>query len=122
MGLEAYYATVRSSLLGIKQLSNLTYVYSRLVQEEEVRSMTLGCGDGIALMSFVVSVSASQGRGARGAARSGLPLLCTYCNRTGHLEDCCYTKHGYPEGWVDRQRGAGRGRGGNREYGTTSQN
>ncbi|KAL5702971.1 hypothetical protein ACHQM5_028122 [Ranunculus cassubicifolius] len=110
MGLESYYANVRSSLLGIEPLPSLNTVYSRLVQEEEVRQLTVGRTEA-APLSFAVRGSTSQGRGAGGAVRNKSSLLCTHCNRTGHLEDRCYTKHGFPENWGQRQGTVGRGRG-----------
>ena len=42
-----------------------------------------------------------QGRG-RGNGR-----FCTFCERSGHIVDTCYKKHGYPPNW---------GRGGGNSY------
>lgn len=37
-------------------------------------------------------------------------LVCTFCERKGHDESSCWSKHGYPEWWEHRApRGGGRG-------------
>ncbi|KAL9233094.1 hypothetical protein vseg_008132 [Gypsophila vaccaria] len=89
MGLDPYFITVRSQLLGIEPLPSLHSVYSRLMQEEEVRNITQRQIEATPAMAFAV----------RGAAHKSRPLLkCTFCSRNGHLEDRCWEKHGYPEG------------------------
>lgn len=54
MGLEIYYANARSTILGIDPLPSLQNVYSRLVQEEEVRTLTQRQTEVAAPMAFSV--------------------------------------------------------------------
>ncbi|CAH9100587.1 unnamed protein product [Cuscuta europaea] len=84
LGLEPYYAAVRSNLLGRDTLPSLNLVYSRLIQEEEVRAATVVKTEATAPMTFAVRgpVSNTAGRGAGGAGRGGRsPLLCTHTSR-----------------------------------------
>ncbi|KAK9723731.1 hypothetical protein RND81_05G021400 [Saponaria officinalis] len=67
MGLENYFATVRSSILGIDPLPSLHSVYSRIVQEEEVRLFTQQRSEAEAPMAYVVKGNPSQGVQNRGA-------------------------------------------------------
>ncbi|CAH9146646.1 unnamed protein product [Cuscuta epithymum] len=66
MGLESFYANVRSSLLGIEPLPSLNLVYSRLIQEEEVRTITGGQIEGVNPMSFAIKGGASHAHGSGG--------------------------------------------------------
>lgn len=98
MGLELCYANVRSSILGIEPLPSLHNIYSRLVQEEEVRLLIQQRPEASAPMTFALRNNSSR------------PILrCTHCRKNGHLEDRCWEKHGYPEGRKPRHSGAGRG-------------
>ncbi|KAL9224911.1 hypothetical protein vseg_000892 [Gypsophila vaccaria] len=90
MGLLPVYATARSSVLGITPLPSLDSVYSRMVQEEEVRTVTQ---DRSTAMAF--AVHGGQGSGSK----QGRPRLkCSHCKKPGHSEPHCWDKHGYPEG------------------------
>ncbi|CAH9135505.1 unnamed protein product [Cuscuta epithymum] len=112
MGLESFYANTRSSLLGIEPLPSLNIVYSRLIQEEEVRMITGSQEEGTNPMSFAVRGNTFTGRNSGGAARvSNNSIVCTFCSKTGHTEEKCFVKHGYPEGWLERRRGMNKGRG-----------
>ena len=110
MGLETYYANVRSNILGIEPLPSLHTVYSRLVQEEEVWFLTQRRAETATTMAFVVRGNALQGSKTGGATRP--PLKCTFCRKSGHLEDCCWEKQGYLDGREPRRPMVGRGRDG----------
>ncbi|KAL9237067.1 hypothetical protein vseg_011656 [Gypsophila vaccaria] len=109
MGFDPCYQTARSQLLGTDPLPSLHTVYSRIVQEEEVRNVSFRNSESTPTMACAV----------RGSNTSGPPPLkqgrrwCNYCNRSGHSEDYCWEKHGYPEG-----RGP---KSGNRRSNTTDQ-
>ncbi|CAO2822750.1 unnamed protein product [Amaranthus hypochondriacus] len=108
MGLEPYYANIRSSILGIEPLPSLHAVYSRLVQEEEVRLLTKRKTEAVAPMAFAVQRNAVHNSKTGRSARS--PLKCTYCGRLGHHEDRCWEKHGYPKDQKRMDPGVGRGK------------
>ncbi|KAL9233052.1 hypothetical protein vseg_008093 [Gypsophila vaccaria] len=103
MGLEPYYATVRSNILGIDPLPSIHTVYSRLVQEEEVSFLTQRKIETPSLMTFAAKGSTSRPSNRGGVTRS----KCTYCSKLGHLEDRCWEKHGYPEGRGPKRIGSG---------------
>ncbi|KAL9225843.1 hypothetical protein vseg_001722 [Gypsophila vaccaria] len=100
MGLENYYATVRSNILGIDPLPSLHTVYSRLVQEEEVRVLTQPKSEAGTHMAYVVR----HGQTSKTTGGSRLLLKCTYCTKNGNLEDRCWEKHGFPEGRGPRRQ------------------
>ncbi|KAK9713960.1 hypothetical protein RND81_06G061400 [Saponaria officinalis] len=93
IGLEPYFATARSNILGIDPLPSLNSVYSRMIQEEEVRNLTQ---QRTAAMAFAVQGGSTTGTGGK---QQGRPRLkCSFCTKTGHTESRCWEKHGYPEG------------------------
>ncbi|XP_074311541.1 uncharacterized protein LOC141647308 [Silene latifolia] len=100
MGLVPYFATARSNVLGLTPLPSLDIVYSRMVQEEEVRNATQ---DRTGAMAFAV-----QGEGSNN--RQGKPRVrCSHCTKPGHTEPNCWIKYGYPDGREPRS-GAGKGK------------
>ncbi|KAH9615461.1 hypothetical protein KSS87_021376 [Heliosperma pusillum] len=102
MGLLPVYATARSNVLGIHPLPSLDSVYSRMVQEEEVRTLTQ---DRTAAMAFAV-----QGGGQGSGFKQGRPRLkCSHCKKPGHSEPNCWEKYGYPEGREPRAGSASGG-------------
>ncbi|KAL9230687.1 hypothetical protein vseg_006005 [Gypsophila vaccaria] len=104
MGLEPYYAVVRSNILGIEPLPSIHTVYARLVQEEEVRSFTQRRSEITSPMAFAAKSTMPQGSNRGVGNRTH--LKCTYCSKSGHLEDRCWEKHGFPEGRGPKRPGA----------------
>ncbi|XP_074300473.1 uncharacterized protein LOC141631744 [Silene latifolia] len=90
MGLEPFYATVRSQLLGTKPFPPIQLVYSQLVQEEEVRTLTQVREDATTPMAMAVR------DGGKKQAKGKSRFKCTYCTKEGHTESRCWEKHGYP--------------------------
>ena len=64
-------------------------VYSTLIQEERVKTMTRGKDERQELMAMAV-----QNR----TKYKNKSTTCTNCNKTGHGADTCFEIHGYP-GW-----------------------
>ena len=60
MGLEPFYATTRSNILGIEPLPSIHVVYSRLVQEEEVRTLNKRRTNATTPMAFAIQKNVSQ--------------------------------------------------------------
>ncbi|XP_074284560.1 uncharacterized protein LOC141609394 [Silene latifolia] len=95
MGLLPVYATARSSILGTTPLPSLDSVYSRIMQEEEVQTVTK---DRSSAMAFAVQ---GGGHGSKqGKSRS---KCCSHCNKPGHSEPNCWEKYGYPDGREPRR-------------------
>ncbi|PNX83470.1 hypothetical protein L195_g039513 [Trifolium pratense] len=107
MGLDdTSYGTVRSNLLTQDPLPALNRVYSVLVQEERVRTITRGKEDTGEVMSFAVQAR-NQTRGRSEGPSKTTP--CSHCNRPGHEPDGCFELIGYPDWWGERPRGARQG-------------
>jgi hypothetical protein len=104
MGLnDGIYGAVRSNLLATDPLPSLNRVYSTLIQEERVRTITRGREERSEVMGLAVQ---TIGRGARGRGnpidKSG--MTCTHCNQSGHEIGGCFQLVGYPEWWGDRPK------------------
>ncbi|KAJ4751619.1 Retroelement pol polyprotein-like [Rhynchospora pubera] len=110
MGLEdSIFGTVRSQILGMDPLPNLSRVYSMVVQEERHRTVVRGRDDRREAVGFAVQVNRPEVNQHKGGA--GERVVCTHCNKPGHEVSRCFEIIGYPEGWGRGGRGT-RGRGG----------
>ena len=86
MGLDdAIYGTVRSSLLTYDPLPSLNRVYSTIIQEERVRTITRAKEERGEIVGFMAQ---AKGRG-RGEAKDK-SHICTNCNRAGHDANNCF--------------------------------
>jgi len=98
--------TIRSNILGHDMLPNLNKVYSILIQEEQVQTMTHGKEDIGEVMAFAV-----RGR----VDEKDQIMIFSRCKCSGHDANSCFTLIGYPEWWGDRlctdgkNEGCGRG-------------
>lgn len=109
MGLdETVYATVRSNLLAQDPLPTLNKVYSTLVQEERVHTVTRAKDEKGEVMAFAVQGGSRYKDKNGGKEKIG---TCIHCNRPGHDSESCFQIIGYPEWWGERPRGPGKGNG-----------
>ena len=109
---DAYYRTVRSSLVSRTPLPSMEEVYNIVRQEEDMKLVNKIEDDDT---TSAVTAFAVQTRGRGRGDDSNKSALCKHCNRTGHLSDSCFAVIGYPEWWGERPRARttlGRGRGG----------
>lgn len=114
MGLDnSTYGTVRSSLLATDPLPSLNRVYSTLIQEERIKTITQAKEEREEVMGLAVQTNTkSKGRGDT----KDKNVVCSHCNRTGHEATGCFQLIGYPKWWGDRPQhegkfgGRGRGR------------
>jgi hypothetical protein len=118
---DAVYGTVRSNLLATDLLPYLNRIYSTMIQEERVRTITRAKEERGEVMGLAVQVEKNRGRGEF----KDRSILCTNCNRSEHDTTDCFQLVGYPDWWGDRlktegrsnargkgqHRGSGRGRG-----------
>jgi hypothetical protein len=82
MGLDdAIYGTVRSNLLATDPLPNLNRVYSTMIQEERVTTMTRTTEERREVMSLAVQ---TNGRAVK------VKDKCTHCHREGHEAAGCF--------------------------------
>ncbi|PNX75889.1 hypothetical protein L195_g031833, partial [Trifolium pratense] len=100
MGLDdAIYGTVRSNLLATDPLPNLNRVYSTMIQEERVKTMTRTTEERREVMSLAVQ---TNGRAVKGSWDG--KDKCTHCHREGHEAGGCFQLVGYPDWWGDRPK------------------
>ncbi|KAJ8626780.1 hypothetical protein MRB53_020087 [Persea americana] len=107
MGLDDnVYGTVRSNILAQDPLPSMNKVYSLLIQEERVKTITRGKEEREDIMALTTR--------ARVVGRDNT-MVCSHCKKTGHESENCFALIGYLEWWGDRPRndikGGGRGRG-----------
>ncbi|XP_074296609.1 uncharacterized protein LOC141626951 [Silene latifolia] len=95
MGLDPVYATVRSSILGSPPLPDIHAVYSRIAQEEEIRTVAQAREDAAPQMACAVTGKGQQAK-PEGSARPR--FKCTHCNKDGHTVSRCWEKNGFPIG------------------------
>ena len=106
MGLdETVYGTVRSNLLTQDPLPSLNKVYSKLVQEECVRTVVCGKEEHGEIMSFVVQADSKFSGG------KDKNIVCSNYNHPRHKSDSCFQLIDYLEWWGDRPKGTGQGAG-----------
>ncbi|KAF1861985.1 hypothetical protein Lal_00026485 [Lupinus albus] len=115
-GLNESYASVRSQIMLIEPMPNMSIVFSLVVQQE--RQLNSGESESRALEAGSnwkreesSERSSSSGRGStdrfgRGSFKGSNPSTktswakngkyCTHCKKTGHTMDVCYRLHGFP--------------------------
>lgn len=116
MGLDdTLYGTVRSNLRAQDPLPTLNKIYSTLVQEERLRTVTRMAEERGEVMAF--AVQSDFKRKEKGGT-------CSHCNRASHDSDNCFQVIGYPEWWGDRPRGPAKetGRGKPEQHNAASNN
>lgn len=107
------YGHMRSSILSQEPLPSLDRAYQMFLQEERLQRAAKLQSDQQEVRAMAVKSNASfQSYDKLGdnGSKSYTTLSCTYCQRRGHDEANCWTKHGYPDRWDSRSsRSGGRG-------------
>ncbi|XP_019168575.1 PREDICTED: uncharacterized protein LOC109164509 isoform X2 [Ipomoea nil] len=57
--------------------------------------------------AFLTRTEGGSQTGYKRAMMNNKRPVCTHCGYTGHTEDKCYKKHGYPPGWKPKSRNQG---------------
>ncbi|KAF3784846.1 hypothetical protein EJ110_NYTH29416 [Nymphaea thermarum] len=99
-GLSPEYATAKDQMLTGSEIPDLSDAYNRLsrlaISLSQPTGVTpasaLAVGGGRSHGSTYSARGRGMGRGTGGRGR----FQCTYCGKIGHLEDCCWDKHGRP--------------------------
>ena len=118
MGLDSTrFGTSRSNLLSRVDDLNLDMVYSQIVQEERHLNATRSKEE----QSPPVGLSAAVSTPTAAAVRvNNKNMKCTHCGKSGHEVASCFQLHGYPDCWVDNNKG--KARGGGRGHGFDNSN
>lgn len=93
-GLNEQYTAVRSQIMLMNPLPDMSGAFSLLIQQE--RQLVVPVDDD----KFASNVTGrGRGRGQNGGKGNNAgkkEKLCTYCHRTNHTVDYCYRKYGFP--------------------------
>nr|GEY48969.1 hypothetical protein [Tanacetum cinerariifolium] len=96
MGLdENVYGTTRSNSLAKDHLPNMNKVYSTLIQEEQVKTMTRAKADRPKIMALAVQNQTKIKNDS---------LSYTHCHKASHTEETCFEINRYPKLWGERPR------------------
>ncbi|KAK2388029.1 putative mitochondrial protein [Trifolium repens] len=103
-GLNEQYSAVRSQIMLMDPLPNISKVYSLLVQQERQTVIPLDDSKLLAISGNNGSAGRGYSNRGRGPSRGGRNgggrgkgnKLCTFCGQTNHNVDSCWKKHGYP--------------------------
>nr|CAD1842353.1 unnamed protein product [Ananas comosus var. bracteatus] len=99
MGLGDAYNTIRSQILSIDPMPNLSKVYAFVVREEKQQSLFASRGPKVEAAALHVSnvVKTNQRDSNRFKER------CNHCKKLGHNKSRCYELVGYPPNWSNRR-------------------
>ncbi|CAA7037237.1 unnamed protein product [Microthlaspi erraticum] len=101
MGLdESIYGAVKSALLSRVPLPTLEEAYNTLSQDEESKLVGRMNEERIEGVSFVVQTTQ---RGVSDNRGNNL-VVCTFCNKTGHLAENCFRKIDYPPWFGEKNK------------------
>ncbi|KAF7825142.1 uncharacterized protein G2W53_016306 [Senna tora] len=104
MGLGEAYENVVDNILVMEPVPSFNKVYAMVKRVEQQRTISsTSTVESSALLARVTDKktisanSANLGFRAFDRKKEKAKLYCTYCNRTGHTEDGCFKKIGYPD-------------------------
>src|ERR1044072_8000295 len=89
-GLNEQYSAGKSQILLVERFPSLTRARSMILQRERQF--------GVNVDDAQLSANATDGRRFNsGYGRGKSKRLCTFCGKSGHTVDYCYSKHGHPD-------------------------
>nr|KYP34297.1 hypothetical protein KK1_044765 [Cajanus cajan] len=98
-GLNEQYSSVRSNIMLMEPLPNITKVFSLLIQQERQFNSVIDDSKALAVIDQHGFRGRPPNRGGRAGrfirgGRGHNSKVCTYCNKLGHTIETCYKKHG----------------------------
>jgi len=121
-GLNDSYNTMKTQILLLDPLPNINKVYSLIMQQERQNNGSTNLGtEGKTLFNASERHGKSQDQGNwRGQGRGFMPRSqgrgrgrnpnygkqCFYCHKMNHTVEECYSKHGYPHWYKQRNDGS----------------
>src|ERR1044072_8639668 len=95
-GLNEQYGAVKSQILLMEPLLSLNRASSMVLQQEK----QFGNGEDAQFSANATDgrrFNSGYGRDNNGYGRGKSKRFCTFCGKTGHTVDYCYSKHGHPD-------------------------
>ncbi|KAF7835872.1 ribonuclease H [Senna tora] len=105
-GLNESYDNIVSTILLMEPLPSYNKVYSlvaRIEKQRSIGSITSGTVDASALAVNTNYSAKAGGSNKKKEYVKKSDRYCQFCNKSGHMEDACFKKHGYPE-WFDEYK------------------
>jgi hypothetical protein len=117
-GLNKEYSQVRRSIMMIEPMSSIVKAFSIVLQQEQEFGVPMppsNSQESVVFVSFSDDSSKQNvftrgsGNNSRGGGRScrsngGGNKLCTHCKKTNHTIDTCFYLHGFPTGYMTRNK------------------
>ena len=88
-GLNEQYGNVRSHVLLMDPLPEISRIFSYVAEQERQIGSNLIAANNIDM---------------KGSLINAVKLACNYCGKTGHTENVCYKKHGVPSNNSERNK------------------
>ncbi|XP_019199071.1 PREDICTED: uncharacterized protein LOC109192824 [Ipomoea nil] len=115
IGLHERYTGARNQIMLMRPLPDVNEAYSMIAQHERQFEMAVGFESQLhqtgenntAGNVFMARTDGNFQQGYKKPYSNGKRPICTYCGYTGHTQDKCYKKHGYPPGWKPKSRSQG---------------
>ncbi|KAF7812032.1 Retrovirus-related Pol polyprotein from transposon TNT 1-94 [Senna tora] len=105
-GLNESYDNIVSSILLMEPLPSYNKVYSLVARIEKQRSIGSATSGTVDASALAVNTNYSAKAGGSNKKKEYVKKsdkYCQFCNKSGHMEDACFKKHGYPE-WFDEYK------------------
>ncbi|KAI5422374.1 hypothetical protein KIW84_045720 [Lathyrus oleraceus] len=93
-GLNDYFHKIRTEILLLYPLPNISFVYSLIAQQE----VHIPPASSIESTILFANNPNSNGRG-KGRGPSKSTMMCTNCHKINHIMGNCYFKHRFPAGY-----------------------
>ncbi|KAF7837746.1 uncharacterized protein G2W53_006228 [Senna tora] len=108
-GLNESYDSIVSTILLMEPMPSYNKVYSLVARIEKQRSLGMSNAVSSSIDASALAVKVpepSKNGGDSGKRREYVKKsdrYCNFCNKSGHMEDACFKKHGYPE-WFEKYK------------------
>ncbi|XP_019179261.1 PREDICTED: uncharacterized protein LOC109174480 [Ipomoea nil] len=116
IGLHEKYTGARNQIMLMRPLPDVNEAYSMIAQQERQFQMAdIGFGSQLHQTGesnttgsvFMARTDGNSQAGFKKFSTTNKRPVCTHCGYTGHTEDKCYKKHGYPPGWRPKSKNQG---------------
>ncbi|XP_019175436.1 PREDICTED: uncharacterized protein LOC109170740 [Ipomoea nil] len=116
IGLHEKYTGARNQIMLMRPLPDVNEAYSMISQQERQFQMAdIGFGSQLQQTGesnttgsvFMARTDGNSQAGFKKFSTTNKRPVCTHCGYTGHTEDKCYKKYGYPPGWRPKSKNRG---------------